>query len=113
MRVPKTIQRFADERNLDVFPVTYTFQGIRLRRKGWDLCEKRNVKVIGTSEDIQYIYFTFEPVNFSDGTKWFLNNVPRNYPDGGQRYYKRLSKNMLKHFDLVWMRSYSCRTIKK
>lgn len=108
MKIPKTIQRFQAEHNIEVYPVPYKIQGIRLRRKGWDLCEPKKIEVIGSDALVQYIYFSFEPVNFSDGTKWFLRNVPRNYPDNAPRYFKRLSKNMLKGFD-TWFRSFHCR----
>ena len=108
MKMPKTLQHIQLDRSVDIYPVNYKSQGINVKRKGWDICEKGKRNVIGDEDKIQYIYFSLEPVNYSNGDKWFLRNVPRNYPENAPRYFKRLSKNMFKGFD-IWFRSFYCR----
>jgi hypothetical protein len=49
----KALEQFAKENNLLVIPIKYTFQGISVKRKGFDLCKKDGS-----------ILMTFEPVSF-------------------------------------------------
>ena len=113
MKIPKTLQRFAELRNMEILPVTFRYQGIVMRRKGFDLCEKVRKPVHGSSEKVQYIYFTFEPVDYrSNGDKWFLRHTPRNYT--GPDYLKRLYPTVFKKLGLedensILMVSHTCR----
>jgi hypothetical protein len=60
----KTLQKIADKYGLQIVPITYKFQGIQLKRKGFDLISKKD----------RIIYLSFEPRNQTDGTKWAIIN---------------------------------------
>lgn len=64
----KTLQKFAEQHGLKVVPITYYFQGIRLKRKGFDLVDKR-----------YQIHLSIEPAHYSNGDRWMAKNHAGGY----------------------------------
>ena len=82
----KALQKFCNESSiynngkcLRVEKINYHSNGFKLKRCGYDIVDKDN-----------NILLSFEPVNYSNGDKWFLKSGI------GQRYAKRLSMIYLK-----------------
>lgn len=98
MKTPKILEQIARLHNLEVIPITYNFYGIKLKRKGYDLVRKESFRDIN---QIVYkrIVCGIEPVDFSNGKKWYLRTVPKEY--SGQTYFKRISKSMFKDIDFT------------
>ena len=67
----KTLIKFAALHGLKIVPITYKFNGIRLKRKGYDLINDQN-----------YIQLSFEPKNYRPGgmyaDKWLIHNYAGN-----------------------------------
>lgn len=78
----KTLTDFANANNLTVIQINYYSQGIKIRRKGYDLCRKTGDIII-----------SFEPCYYSNGDKWFLRNTGINY--NGPDYLKRINAKFL------------------
>lgn len=74
----KQLEKIAKAMNLKVVKIWYKFQGIQ-KTNGWDLQD-----IFGK------IYISFEPVNYSNGDKWFIIN--RNHLDTNKTYYKSVSQ---------------------
>lgn len=85
MKVPKVVQEFAIANNLQIVPITYNTQGIRHKRKGFDLINK----------DSQ-IFASFEP-RFAMFVKWYLRN---GQTKSGNRNFYRITETVLN--DLIW-----------
>lgn len=75
----KTLIEFAAQHGLKVGEVTYKAQGIRLRRKGYDLKDMND-----------FILVSFEPWNNGG---WYLRNVHIGY--SGPRYIDRVTAKFL------------------
>ena len=58
MKVSKCVQDFATANNLQIVPISYNTQGIRHKRKGFDLVDENRL-----------IFASFEP-RFSMYVKW-------------------------------------------
>ena len=71
----KTLQKFAEIYGFNIAPITYKYQGIRVRRKGFDLIDKS-----------RQIHLSFEPTHYSNGDKWLI----KNYCQGGIMYAKSI-----------------------
>lgn len=65
--------------------ITYRFNGLKLKRKGIDIVNSENK-----------ILFSFEPVNYSNGDKWFLK---QGKSKDKKVYFKRITINVL--FNLI------------
>jgi len=85
----KTLNEFAAAHNLLVIPVTYRAQGIRLRRKGFDLVMSDTRKDIN-GKPFRHIIVSFEPYH---AEKWYLRHAPATYK--GRRYVNRITKKLL------------------
>lgn len=59
----KTLQKFADMHGLKIVPITYYAQGVRIKRKGFDLIDKRF-----------QIHLSIEPTHYNNGDRWMANN---------------------------------------
>jgi hypothetical protein len=57
----KTLQKFADNYAFTIVPIRYTYQGIRVKRKGFDLIDRG-----------RQIHVSFEPTHYSNGDKWLV-----------------------------------------
>lgn len=77
----RTLENFAKQNNLELRVVTYTFQGLKIKRKGYDLVRNGNEIVI-----------SFEPKQYSD-YKWFVRNSYDGY--SGASFLERISKEYL------------------
>lgn len=73
----KNIISFLTEKGIPFQVITYKSQGFKVRRKGLD-----------------FAGFGFEPVDHSDGDKWFLRSWPEGY--AGRVYFKRLTLTVVK-----------------
>jgi hypothetical protein len=71
----KTLQKFADNYAFTIVPIRYTYQGIRVKRKGFDLIDRG-----------RQIHLSFEPTHYSNGDKWLV----KNYCQGGVMYAKNI-----------------------
>jgi hypothetical protein len=67
----KTLQKIADKYGLQLVPIRYNYQGIPVKRKGFDLIDYQRT-----------IYLSFEPVESTstDGIKWILISMARHNP---------------------------------
>jgi hypothetical protein len=95
MKIPKRLQKFADENNLLVFPVTYKYQGLELKRKGFDICSKETFTAISDGKQYRYIHLKIEPKYYSD--RWMVVG----YNHGSVLYFKRICKAMFEDIDFV------------
>jgi hypothetical protein len=94
----KTLKEFAQKNNLELIPINYTFQGIRLKRKGFDLVRKETFKDI-TGKELRHVVLSFEPKNYSVSTdKWYLRACSSEYK--GQRYFTRITPKVLNSLPL-------------
>jgi len=59
----KTLQKFADNYAFTIVPIKYKYQGIRVKRKGFDLIDRG-----------RQIHLSFEPTSYSNGDKWLVHN---------------------------------------
>jgi hypothetical protein len=64
----KTLQKFADNYAFTIVPIRYTYQGIRVKRKGFDLIDRG-----------RQIHLSFEPKFYSNGDKWLVHNYSQGY----------------------------------
>ena len=71
----KTLQKFADNYAFTIVPIRYKYQGIRVKRKGFDLIDRG-----------RQIHLSFEPTEYSNGDKWLVHN----YCQGGIMYAKNI-----------------------
>jgi hypothetical protein len=91
----KTITDFANDNGLVVVPIRFTFQGFRLKRKGFDICRTDGGIVL-----------TIEPVNSRyDDSKWYITSQLIEYDSlAGSRakraYVKRITRKVLTQFPL-------------
>lgn len=74
----KNIISFLSEKGIPFQIVTYRSQGFKVRRKGLD-----------------FAGFGFEPVDYSNGDKWFLRSRPEGYT--GPVYFRRLTLSVVKN----------------
>jgi len=75
----KALNDFAQKNGLKVEKINYSFQGLKIKRKGFDLVNKAG-----------RIIASFEPVFYSNGDKYFLKTG-----EAKKRYCKRISKGFL------------------
>ena len=87
MYVPKCLRDFCTENNLNLIIIRYKTGFGYVKRRGFDLVNPKNNQIIAS----------FEPINYSDKTKWFLRHVHRNYK--GERYFLNLCKSALKNIN--------------
>ncbi len=80
MKKPQVLSQYADENNLLLYPVKYTFKNYT--KTGWDLC-KPNGQIV----------FGIEPKQYRNGYHWFVRFHHENYK--GPLYFTRISKSML------------------
>jgi hypothetical protein len=84
----KTIEKFAKRYSLEVRLITYNFQGIVDRRKGYDLIDKDG-----------NIILSFEPKQYNFcPDKWYLRHVHHSYT--GSRYFTRITNSILESLPL-------------
>lgn len=83
----KALKKFAQENNLVVIPITYKAQGIRLKRKGFDLC-KTDGKILMTFEPVNYNYYP---------EKWRICNTFEGCKLSHTHEIKRITYNWLKN----------------
>ena len=81
----KTIKKFCSVKNYKYVKITYNTNGMKLKRKGFDIFDNDNK-----------ILFSFEPVNYSNGDKWILRHGKSK---DNQRYFKRITTKTL--FNLI------------
>ena len=81
----KRIKQYAIENNLTLRLITYTFSGIRIRRKGLELTKGR------------YVLFSVEPIERVGAVKWMVTISPKDY--NGPRYFKRITTKILRNLD--------------
>lgn len=91
----KVLKDFATANNLIVVPIRYNFQGIRLRRIGYDLCRYDGGIVL-----------TAQPVNRYNGDKWYLTSeLLENDATSGNKhkraYVRRITLKVLSQFSLT------------
>lgn len=77
----KTLQAFADSNNLRIVPITYRTNGVRVKRKGYDLVRNENEIII-----------SFEPTSLR-GYKWFIRNPYQGYT--GNLYLRKITSAFL------------------
>jgi hypothetical protein len=66
----KTLQKIASQYGLTLVPINYYCQGIKLKRKGYDLIDCSRT-----------IYLSFEPCSYNyDGAKWKVESYAKNSP---------------------------------
>lgn len=61
------LQKFADNYAFTIVPINYTYQGIRVKRKGFDLIDRG-----------RQIHVSLEPTSYSNGDKWLVSNHCQN-----------------------------------
>lgn len=98
MKIPIILEKVARLHNLEVIPIRYKFNGATLSRKGYDLIRKESFR---NTDQVVYknIVCGIEPVEFSNGEKWYLRIVNSDY--SGKRYFKRISLSMFKNIDFT------------
>lgn len=82
----KTLEKYAKENGLTLHPINYKAQGIKIKRKGWDLVNSEGHIIAG-----------FEPINYRNGDKWRVNNVHTEYK--GKDSFPRITKEVLAKFN--------------
>lgn len=92
----KVLSDFAAANGLILVPICFNFQGIRLRRKGYDLCRYDGGIVI-TAQPIDSRY---------DGAKWYLTSeLLESDALNGNRYkrayVRRITNKVLSQFPLT------------
>lgn len=85
MNVPKCVQDFAVANNLQIVEISYHSQGIKHKRKGYDLIDSE-----------RRIFASFEP-RYLAYVKWYLRN---GNTKSGIRIFCRITKEVLKN--LIW-----------
>jgi len=60
----KTLIEFAKANNLQVVEIEYKHQGVKMKRKGFDLIDP----------ETRDIFASFEPKVYSNGDRWFLRH---------------------------------------
>ena len=103
MKIPKAIQEFADENSLYVIPMTYKAQGIRLKRKGFDLIKSDARGIILDPNDPKAppkrsheIVVSIEPYQLGI-YRWIFRHTHENYT--GKTHFKKISKGMFKNIN--------------
>ena len=92
----KTLADFAKDNGLLVVPIRFNFQGIKLRRNGYDLCRADGG-----------IVMTLQPINSRyDGAKWYVTSELIEFDSlSGSRakrgYFKRVTRSVLSQFPLI------------
>ena len=79
MKQPKILKQFCDLHGLHLVRIKYKYQGIPLKRCGWDLVNKDN-----------QIIFSIEPKSYG----WLVRNAHYNYK--GANMFFKISKAILK-----------------
>ena len=92
----KVLSDFAAANGLILVPIRFNFQGIRLRRKGYDLCRYDGGIVI-TAQPIDSRY---------DGAKWYLTSELSESdaltgPMHRRSYVRRITSKVLSQFPLT------------
>lgn len=83
MNIPTALQNYATAHGLHIAVITYRTQGIKCKRKGFDLV-KPNGQIVAS----------YEPVSFySLPDKWYVRNVHCNFT--GRRYITRIDNTAL------------------
>jgi hypothetical protein len=82
----KSLNKFAEENNLLVIPINYTYQGIKVKRKGFDLC-KKDGSILITFEPVSFVFYKdkYHLCNYFEGCKLPLGS-----------YLKRITYKWLK-----------------
>jgi hypothetical protein len=75
MKIPKTIQKFLDKHpECRAIPVTYKAQGIKLKRKGWDIVLHND------GNDSHPCLIALEPVSYRHyPEKWLVRDHHQEY----------------------------------
>lgn len=81
----KTISNFCAAKRLTSIEISYKCNGVKLKRKGIDIVNSENK-----------ILYSFEPVTYSNGDKWFLRHGKSK---ANNVYFKRITLNVL--FNLI------------
>ena len=81
----KAIENFCAAKRYKSELITYRYNGIKLKRKGIEIVNNENK-----------ILFSFEPVSYSNGDKWFLRHGKSK---DKKVYFKRITLDVL--FNLI------------
>jgi hypothetical protein len=98
MKIPKTLQNFADKNNLEVVPIRYKHQFGYCKRKGFDLIKKEIVYGIDKSREFHEIVLSLEPSE--SHYKWRLTTYPVNCNGNTLKYFRKIQKAMFKNIDI-------------
>lgn len=95
----KTLLNFCEQNNLLLVHIKYRFQGMRLRRKGFDIVRPNDKTIL----------FSFEPENFTHSKiKWFVRVSPEGYTKGS--HINRITKDIFNGVNLDCFTGYKLTT---